>query len=75
MQFYEVNICRVMIFRLFAVYNKHKMIKIGGQTREKSQVLSKVLEYFCCRLLSRDVISSNTNQDLRCLTFGFLMLI
>ena len=29
---------------LYTVYNKHKMIKISNQTREKSQVLSKVLE-------------------------------
>ena len=35
MQFYELNICQDMIFRLYAVYNKHGMIKIGNQTREK----------------------------------------
>ena len=44
MQFCEINICQVMIFRLYTVYNKHEMIKIGNQTREKSQVLSQVLE-------------------------------
>ena len=45
-----MNICQVMIFKLYTVYNKHEMIKIDGQTREKSQVLSQVLEKFCCRL-------------------------
>ena len=28
MQFYEINICQAMIFRLHTVYNKHEMIKI-----------------------------------------------
>ena len=44
MQFYEKNVCQVMIFSLYTVYNKHEMIKIGIQTREKLQVLSQVLE-------------------------------
>ena len=35
---------KFMIFRLYSVYNKNEMIKIGNQTREKSQVLSQVLE-------------------------------
>ena len=39
MQFYEINIRQVMIFSHYTVYNKHKMIKIGKQSREKSQVL------------------------------------
>ena len=29
MQFYEINICQVIIFRLYAVYNKHEMIKLA----------------------------------------------
>ena len=33
-----------MIFKIYAVCNKHVMIKIGNQTREKSQMLSQVLE-------------------------------
>ena len=44
MQFCEINISQIMIFRLYAVYNKYEMIKIDSQTREKSQVLSQVLE-------------------------------
>ena len=44
MQFYEINICQIMIFRLYAVHNKHKLIKIRNQIREKSQVLSQVLK-------------------------------
>ena len=42
MQFYGINICKIMIFRLYAVFNKHEVIKIGNQTREKSQVISQV---------------------------------
>ena len=44
MQLYEINVCQVMIFRLYTFYRKHEMLKIGNQTREKSQVLSQVLE-------------------------------
>ena len=33
-----------MIFKFYYVYNKHEIIKIGKQTREKLQVLSQVLE-------------------------------
>ena len=44
MQFYEINICQVMNFRFYTIYNKHEMIKIGNQTREKLQVLTQVLE-------------------------------
>ena len=39
-----------MIFRLYTANNKHESIKIGNQTREKSQVLSQVLEQFWSRL-------------------------
>ena len=31
---------QVVIFSVYTLYNKHEMIKIGNQTREKSQVLS-----------------------------------
>ena len=41
MQFFEINICRIMIFRLYTAYNKHEMIKIGSPSRKKSQVLSQ----------------------------------
>ena len=44
MQFYEVNIGQVMIFRLYTVHDKHEMIKICNQIREKAQVLSQMLE-------------------------------
>ena len=52
MQLHEMKLWQVMIFRLYILYNKHKMIKIGTQNREISQVLSQVLEYFFCRLYS-----------------------
>ena len=44
MQFYEINIGQVMIFRPYTVYNKHEMIEIFSQTGEKLQALSQVLE-------------------------------
>ena len=40
----EENICLVINFRFYIVYNKHGVIKIGNQTRVKAQVLSKVFE-------------------------------
>ena len=40
MQFYEINICQVIILRLTTVYNNYEMIKISNQTRQKSQVLN-----------------------------------
>ena len=42
MQFYEISVYQVMIFRLYTVCNKHEMIQIGNDTRDKSQVLSQV---------------------------------
>ena len=44
MQLYEINICQVIIFRLYTVNNKQKMIKIDSQTKEKSLALLQVLE-------------------------------
>ena len=44
MQFYKINICEVIIFRLYTVYYKYEMTKIDSQIRETSQVLSQVLE-------------------------------
>ena len=44
MQFYETNISQVMNFRLYTLYNRSDMIKIGNESREKSQALSQVLE-------------------------------
>ena len=35
MQYYEINICQVMIFKLCAAYNKREMMKICNQTRGK----------------------------------------
>ena len=43
MQFYEINIYQVVIFRLYTIYNKHQMIEIVNETREKSQILSQVI--------------------------------
>ena len=45
-----------MIFRLCVVYNKHEMVKIGNQTREKSHILSQVLEKFAVDCICEVVI-------------------
>ena len=34
-QFYEINICQVMIFEFYIVYNKYEMIKIGKSNQRK----------------------------------------
>ena len=39
MHFYQINNYQFMIYRFYAVYNKHEMIKISNQTTEKSEVL------------------------------------
>ena len=44
MQFYEINISQVKIYRLFTAYKKHGMVKIGNKTREKLLVVSQVLK-------------------------------
>ena len=44
MLFHEKNICRVIILRLYTVYNKHDMMQIGNQNTEEQQVLSEVLK-------------------------------
>ena len=44
MQFNEINIYQATTFRLHTVYNKHDMTKIRNQIREKSQILSQMIE-------------------------------
>ena len=38
-QFYEINICQVMIFRLYIDYNEHDMIKIGKIARKIASII------------------------------------
>ena len=40
MQLYEIKFCQFMILKLYTVYNKNEIIKIGNQNSEKSQALS-----------------------------------
>ena len=40
-----------MIYKLYTVYNKHVVIKIGNQTREESQVLSQILSQVLSQVL------------------------
>ena len=52
MQFCGINICQLMLFRLYTVYNKHEMIKIGNQTKENCKYYrkwSKFLSADCMR--------------------------
>ena len=50
MQLYEINICQIINFRLYTIYNNHEMIKIDNQITEKLQVLWQVFEQFWNRL-------------------------
>ena len=76
MQFYEINICLVMIFRLYAVYNNHDVIKSGNKIRKKSQALSQVLKKFWCRhyLLTRKVGRPSQSSENPSQSFYFRML-
>ena len=73
MQFNEINICQFTIFRLFTVYNKYEIIKIDNKTREKSQVLSQVLEKFYCRLYF--YIHNKTFQSLETYLNSFIIMV
>ena len=44
MQFYEILICQIKFFKLYTQNNKYEIIKIDYETKEKSQVLSQLLE-------------------------------
>ena len=44
MEFYEISISQVRIFRFYSVNNKYDDDKIYNQIGEKSQVLTQVLE-------------------------------
>ena len=35
MQFYDINICHIMIFRLYTVHNMQKMIKIDKHEKNR----------------------------------------
>ena len=41
---FEINICQLIVFRIYTVYNKHETIKIDNQSREQLQILSQMLE-------------------------------
>ena len=42
MQFSEISICQVMMFKLYSVYNKHEIIQIDSQTSVKPQVYNDI---------------------------------
>ena len=46
MQFYEINVCEVMIFKHYTVYNKHVMIKIGNHTEDNRKYYHKDFNKF-----------------------------
>ena len=61
MQFYEMNICQVMIFRLYTAYNKHEMIKIGSKNQRK---ISSIMEGARIILLSTAFINVTNRKIL-----------
>ena len=64
MQFYEINIYQVMIFKLYIVYNNHEMLKFGNETREKMPVLSEVLGI---------ILLSTAHLDLTLMPFSYML--
>ena len=46
MQFYEINMCQSIIFRLYAVYNKHEIIKNGKNLEKNRKSYRKCLNNF-----------------------------
>ena len=46
MQFCEINISQVMIFRLYIVCNKHEMIKIDCKLEKNRKYYTKCLNNF-----------------------------
>ena len=61
--FYEINICHVMIFSLYAIYSKHEMTKIGNQTSEKSKYYRKGSNNFAadCNLSAKKCLNGVWN--------------
>ena len=52
MQFYEINICQVMIFRFYTVYNKHEMKKNGIQNRKIANIIANARIILLSNILS-----------------------
>ena len=46
MQFYEINICQIIIFRLYTVYNKHEMMKIDNKPEKNCKYYRKCSNKF-----------------------------
>ena len=44
MHLYEINVCQIMIFKFYTIYDKHEIIEIANQDIEKPHTLSQVLE-------------------------------
>ena len=53
MQFYEINICQLMICRIYTVYNKHEMIKIGNQAEKNCKYYRKCWNNFAIDCTSK----------------------
>ena len=56
MLFHELDICQIVIFRLFTVYNKHIMIKIGYKPEKNRKYYRK-----CSNNFAADYTTSPTN--------------
>ena len=39
-QFYEINVCQLMIFRLYTVYSKHEKIKVSNKIIRAFEIIS-----------------------------------
>ena len=57
-QSYELNICQVMTFSLYAVYKNHEIMKIGKS--EKNSKFSKTFAVDCMKVKNTATISRNS---------------
>ena len=71
MQFYELNDYQFTIFRLYTVYNKHGVIKIGNENQRKiaSTVTSARI------ILLSTVCNDNPDSMHTCSKFDFLWIL
>ena len=75
MQFYQINFCQVVIFRLYTVYNKHEMIKIGSQTRGNRKYYRKFSNNFaadCSTVESKNIRALEKSRDRKLMSNAIL---
>ena len=60
----EINICQVVLFNLYTIYNKHEMIKNGNQTRQKPNNFTA--DCMCSKYSAIDIWSAERHNKENC---------